>query len=81
MPSGKRPLDMPAGGGGRLALDSTPNGVDDADMGLKGLSGSDTDRSDGILLGTSSKSSSSSGVGVSGVNGGDPGVGGVSAMF
>lgn len=80
-PSGRRPLDIPEDTGGLLALDRTPSGVDEADMGWCGLSGSDTDRKDGILLGASPRISSKSGVGVSGVSGGEPGVGGVSAMF
>lgn len=86
MPAGKRPLDMPVGTGGRLAFERTPRCVEDADIGWSDLSGSDTDRNEGILLGilpsgAKGECASESGVGVSGVSGGDPGVGGVSAIF
>ena len=83
--SGRRALDMPWATGGRRALDRTPKGVEDADMGWPGFWGSEMERSEGILLGMEaslamSLGMNSSGVGVSGVSGGDCGVVGESAI-
>ena len=84
-PSGKRPL-VGGGAGGRLALDKTPICVDEADMCWPGAWESDTDRSEGILLGMSFWASNAGSLGVScGVLASEelrePGVMGLSGML
>ena len=83
--SGNRPLEVPEAGG-RLALDRTPTCVEEAVIVWPGAWESDTDRSEGILLGVSFRDSSVDSPGVSrGVLASeelrDPGVSGLSGTL